>query len=139
MTGDVHSTGVEPTAERSHRVERLGSITRRIGNHQHFRWLKSIVTAVIVLNVLDGALTILWIYTGRATEANPLMHPLVHNVPTIFMIVKLGLVGCGSLLLWHFRRRRFAVICIFVGFLVYYAILVYHLNSLDIRLLDRVL
>ena len=55
----------------------MGEDTRRIGTPVHFQWLLGIVQMVIVLNVLDAILTILWVYSGKATEANPLMAGLI--------------------------------------------------------------
>jgi len=45
----------------------------------------------------------------------------------------------GSVLLWRLRTRRLAVIAIFIGFLAYYWVIVYHLGSLDLSLLGALL
>ncbi len=116
--------------------ERLGSVTRRIGTLQHFRWLRGIAIAIIVLNVFDAVLTLLWIRMGTATEANPILAELAHNNPALFLTVKFSLVGLGSLLLWRFRKRKSAVVAIFVGFLAYYFLLLYHLNSMKVQILN---
>ena len=118
--------------------ERLGSYTRRIGTLQHFRWLKGIVIAILVLNVLDAVLTLIWIRTGAATEANPLLAQLAHEQPVLFIVVKFALVGLGSWLLWRFRKRPMSVASVFIAFLVYYFLLLYHLRSMNLRLLDRI-
>lgn len=117
--------------------ERLGSMTRKIGTLQHFRWLKGIVLAILILNVLDAVLTIAWISAGVAEEANPLLADLAHGAPWTFFLVKMALVGLGSLLLWRLRKRPAAVVSIFVGFLAYYFLLLYHLSALELRLLSR--
>jgi hypothetical protein len=120
--------------------ERLGTWTRtNIGTPQHFVWLELIVKAILVLNAVDAVLTLLWVHTGRATEANPLLAELVDSHPVLFVSVKLTLVALGSSLLWHFRRRRLAVIGIFAGFLIYYYLLLYHLGGFDLRLIRRAL
>ena len=119
------------------REEEGGSITRRIGTVQHFRWLWGIVVTVLILNVLDAVLTFIWVYTGKAEEANPVLKELVQNDPGLFMAVKFLLVGLGSILLWRQRKRPIAVVAIFVGFLVYYFILLYHLQSMNLRLVRR--
>jgi CHASE2 domain-containing sensor protein len=51
--------------------------------------------------------------------------------------VKLLLVSLGSLLLWRHRKRAGAVVAIFVAFMVYYLIVLYHLQAMDLRLFDR--
>jgi hypothetical protein len=118
--------------------ERLGSATQaKIGTYQHFRWLKGIVIATLVLNALDASFTVVWLSLGKATEANPLMATLTDTDLTLFVLVKLLLVGLGSYLLWKHRKRPGAVVAVFVAFLTYYCILLYHLSALDLRLLRR--
>ena len=98
-----------------------------IGTKQHFSWLRGIVAAVLVLNLLDALFTLTWIFSGVAEEANPLLRELVHTSPVTFTLTKLALVGLGSALLWRYRRRPLAVVAIFVAFLTYYGILLWHL------------
>ena len=99
-----------------------------LGTPEHFRWLQGIVKAVLVLNLLDALFTLLWVRSGLAREANPLIDRLANENAVGFVLVKLGLVGLGSWLLWQRRRRPFAVIAIVAAFLVYYFILLYHLQ-----------
>ena len=73
-----------------------------------------------------------------ATEANPLMAPLVHDHPLLFVLAKSAIVLLGSALLWRLRTRRLAVIAIFVAFLAYYWLILYHLHSLNLNLVKRV-
>ena len=65
------------------------------------------------------------------------MKDLAENDPGLFLTVKFLLVGLGTLLLWRFRKERSAVIGIFGGFLAYYMVLLYHLQSMNLRLLRR--
>ena len=115
--------------------ERLGAYTRRIGTIQHFRWLGAIVWATLIFNVIDAVLTLIWISSGRATEANPLMAVLIDQHPVAFLVVKLTLVFLGSTLLWRYRKRPLSVIFIFVAFMLYYFIILYHLNAVEFSLL----
>jgi hypothetical protein len=117
----------------------LGPATLRIGTVRHFYWLKGIIVAVLILNGLDASLTLWAVSTGRAEEANPLMKQLVHEAPALFVLVKTVLVGFGCYLLWRFRKKRFAIVSVFVAFLVYYAVLLYHLRAMDLRLLERLI
>jgi hypothetical protein len=110
------------------------SLSSRIGTPEHFRWLHGIVAVVLVLNLVDAILTLFWVGTGFATEANPLLSELVMRHPVGFAVVKLGLVSLGSLLLWRLRRRPLAVIGIFGGFLAYYLLLLHHLSFLSLVL-----
>lgn len=117
--------------------ERLGSITRRIGTLEHFGWLERIIRWIVVLNVLDAIITLYWVETRQATEANPLMERVMLAHPVLFVVVKVGMVAVGTTLLWRLRKRRTAVVGIFVAFLVYYFVLLYHLRAADLRLLER--
>lgn len=117
--------------------ERLGTRTRRIGTVEQFRLLGNIVRAILVLNVFDALATLMWVYSGQATEANPMMEYLVHEVPVLFVLVKFTLVFLGSWLLWIRRKNALAVVSIFVAFLAYYGVVLYHLHAMDLRLLQR--
>jgi hypothetical protein len=99
-----------------------------VGTPEHFRWLHGIVKAVLVLNLLDALFTLVWVRAGLAREANPLVDQLVNENAVGFVLVKLGLVGMGSWLLWHRRQRPGAVMAIVAAFLVYYLILLYHIQ-----------
>lgn len=101
-----------------------------IGTPQHFRWLEAIVKVILVLNLVDAVFTLIWVGSGLATEANPLLRELVHHHPVVFVLAKVGLVGLGSLLLWRLRRRPLAVVAIFIGFVTYYLLLLIHVDYL---------
>lgn len=102
-----------------------------VGTQQHFRWLEGIVKVTLVLNLLDALFTLVWVSSGLATEANPMLQTLVRERPIVFVGAKLALVGLGSLLLWRLRQRPLAVIAIFVGFIAYYALLLVHVDYLS--------
>ena len=99
-----------------------------VGTAEHFGWLQGIVKAVLVLNLLDALFTLVWVRSGLAQEANPLIDQLVNEHAVGFVFVKLGLVGLGSWLLWHRRERPAAVIAIVAAFLAYYLVLLYHIQ-----------
>ena len=63
-----------------------------------------------------------------AAEANPLIEQLVNEHAVGFVAVKLGLVGMGSWLLWKRRESPLAVVAIFVAFVTYYGVAVYHVQ-----------
>ena len=100
----------------------------RLGTRQHYRWLEGILKWLLVLNLVDAVLTLFWVHAGFATEANTLMDELVNDHALVFVVVKLGLVGMGSWVLWRRRESASAVVAIFVAFIVYYAILVHHVQ-----------
>lgn len=98
----------------------------KIGTKLQFQWLKWIIGIIFILNAIDGVLTVFWVFSGSASEANPIMDHLIEVDPVVFMTVKLVLVALGSYLLWRVRHKRAAVVAIFVLFMVYYGILVVH-------------
>ncbi|MFP4070997.1 MAG: DUF5658 family protein [Desulfovibrionales bacterium] len=101
---------------------------QRVGTAEQISWLEGIAKAVIVINLLDGVFTLLWIRMGVATEANVLMRSLAMGYPVLFMVIKLALVSLGTALLWRYRTRPAAAIGLIVIFLVYYTVLLIHVR-----------
>ena len=99
-----------------------------VGTPEQFRWLHGIVKAVLVLNLLDAIFTLVWVRCGFAREANLMIDRLVEHHALAFIAVKLGLVGMGSWLLWQRRNHATAVVAIFIAFLTYYFVLLYHVQ-----------
>ena len=88
------------------------------------------MATVLVLNLFDAVFTLFWIQAGHAREANPFLRDVLDASPVAFVGIKLGLVGLGSSLLWRHRDRPLAVVAIFLIFLVYYILLLWHLGFL---------
>ena len=99
-----------------------------VGTAEHFRWLHGIVKALLVLNLVDALFTLLWVRWGVAREANWLVEALVNENAVGFVVAKTALVGLGSWLLWEKRQYPAAVVAIFVAFLAYYFVVLYHLG-----------
>jgi hypothetical protein len=104
--------------------------TRRHGTRQPNRWGGGLGKVTRVQNQVEARVTRAWVGLGLASEANPFLAELVTAHPILFVSTKLGLVGLGSLLLWRLRHRPLAVIAMFVAFLVYYGILLMHVDYL---------
>jgi hypothetical protein len=100
----------------------------KTGTRTQYRWLKGILAAILSLNVIDAAVTLFWVSTGRASEANPLMAPLLDANAVVFVLVKLSLVMLGVLLLWRLRRHPLAVVGILLVFVAYYVALLLHVS-----------
>ena len=107
----------------------------KIGKPIHFLWLHGVIAAILVLNLADAVLTLWWYFSGAAMEANPFMDVLLQKGALPFVAVKLGFVSGASWVLWKRRRRAISVIGIFLLFLVYYVLLLYHLKAIEISLL----
>jgi hypothetical protein len=99
-----------------------------VGTRDQFKWLYGVIEAIVILNLLDAVLTIFWVHTGIAREANPLLQPLVHNHVLLFIAIKIALGSLGTWLLWEHRHRAFVVIGTFSVFMAYYAVLLQHLR-----------
>jgi hypothetical protein len=99
-----------------------------IGTPEHFRWLYSIAKWVLLLNLLDGVFTLIWVEFFGAGEKNIMLSDLVHSSALVFMLVKLTLVSLGVLFLWRNRSNPFAVICLFLAFFTYYLVLLFHIQ-----------
>ena len=99
-----------------------------IGTPKQFRWLYSLIQVVLILNLIDAILTLFWVRSGLAQEANVLLQTIVNEHPILFVLVKTSLVSMGSWLLWQRRRHPLAVIGLFVIFIVYYGLLLHHLR-----------
>ncbi len=83
---------------------------------------------ILVLNLIDAVATMVWVGTGRAQEANPLMAGLLDSSPLAFMLVKLALVSGGVVVLWRFRDRALALAGTLAVFLAYYGLLLIHIS-----------
>lgn len=99
-----------------------------IGTSQHYVWLKGVATALLLLNLIDGVFTLFWVHTGLAEEGNILLQDLVYGDALLFMGIKLTLVSLGAIYLWINRNHPLAVCALFLSFLAYYVVLLYHLH-----------
>ncbi len=107
----------------------------KVGEPHQFKWLVGVIVTVFVLNVVDGVLTILWVSTKQAREANPLLARALGLHPVLFIVIKIALVGMGSYLLWRHRKRAVAVVGIFVAFIAYYWVMVMHVSVMNVGLI----
>lgn len=89
---------------------------------------------VLVFNILDGAATIFVVGIEKAYEANPIMAFLLNIHPIVFMIGKLFLVSTGVLLMWKHRSFFVSKFGIVLIFLVYYGLMIMHIESVKIFL-----
>jgi len=99
-----------------------------IGTDEHFRWLYTIAKWVLLLNLLDGVFTLIWVEHFNAGELNVMLSDMVHSSALLFMLTKLTLVSLGTLFLWRNRNNSLAVISLFFAFFSYYLVLLFHLQ-----------
>jgi hypothetical protein len=93
-------------------------------------YLSPASVALLVLNLLDGLFTLLFLQLGVAEELNPLMRVAYEQSPLFFMFSKLVIVNAGLWLLCLHRRLKASRIAIRAGAVVYGIIVVYHLAFL---------
>ena len=99
-----------------------------VGANDEIRGLYGIAKWLLVLNLFDGVLTLIWIEHFGAQELNFMMSDLAHGSPLLFMLAKLTLVGLGTLFLWRNRSSPLAVIRVVVAFFSYYLVFLFHLQ-----------
>jgi Domain of unknown function (DUF5658) len=95
---------------------------------RRYRWMEVVIGALLVLNLLDAVFTLVWVRIGVAREGNVLLRHLVEDHPVLFVLAKTALVALGSLLLWNRRQQPIAAVALLAMFLLYYAVLLYHLS-----------
>jgi len=115
----------------------LGSLWSYPRRMQHFLHSLSVVIelmgherrlkALVLLNALDTAATLVWVLNGLAEEANPLMAGILHRSPCGFVLSKLALVQLGVALLWRFREAPTARHASWVLCLMYSVLVGWHL------------
>lgn len=140
---DRRRHGLRALMEGSFRRRRHGP--RRADEHtvsavdwHHPQWL-AIAIFIVVFSGADALLTLALLERG-ASEANPLMAPLISGSPVAFALTKIGLTAGGVILLTQVARIR-AFGRIPVGVLlysmlaIYGALIVYEMHLLN-TLLD---
>ena len=84
--------------------------------------------SVLVLNILDALFTIVWVYSGVATEANPVMAGALGFGPGWFIASKVALVTLAVGLLWRRRDTTFARFAVVPPALLYAFVMGGHLG-----------
>jgi hypothetical protein len=89
-------------------------------------WFAVLLAMLIVMNALDGLLTIVWVTAAQAVEANPLMAILLDIHPVLFMTFKCALVSLGAIILWRYRGNTFAMVSLAAACAAYLLVLTQH-------------
>jgi hypothetical protein len=84
---------------------------------------------IVLLNLIDGALTLFWVNSGVASEANPLMAEVVQS-PLTFMATKLALVSLGMFLLFRIKRPRVTALAVTGCLAAYTWVFLQHLQEI---------
>ncbi len=65
----------------------------------------SALRLLFLFNLLDAFLSILWINSGAAVEANPIMAAAMSHGMSFFVLVKISMVSMAIAILWHTRQN----------------------------------
>jgi len=132
----LHALMVGSFRQRRRAPRRVGEGTLSGVDWHHPQWL-AIAIFILMLSGGDALLTLMLVERG-ASEANPLMAPLVAGSPLAFALTKIGITGGGVVLLTQLARFR-AFGRLPVGMLLYSALLIYGaLVAYEIHLLNGV-
>jgi hypothetical protein len=82
---------------------------------------------LFLLNLLDGLLTIMWVRSGVATEANNLMAGLLNYGNWPFMLVKIAMGTFAAVVLYRGGSRPLAKYGIAVCIAIYVGLMGVHL------------
>lgn len=77
------------------------------------------VCILFVLNFIDALITIVWVRTGIASEANTLMAALLDNGVQWFLLVKIGMGVITCLTLLYGSQYKLAKIGVAVALIAY--------------------
>ena len=88
----------------------------------------SLLRWLMLLSILDGFLTVLWVYGGIATEANPLLVDILNERVGLFWISKTLLVGLGAVLLSKNRHIWIAQCGLLLSLFFYMLITLEHVR-----------
>ena len=78
---------------------------RRLVDWHDSRWL-AVVMLILILSTVDAMLTLALVAQGTASEANPVMEPLLRGGGLEFALWKLGLTAGGVVTLTVLARQR---------------------------------
>ena len=118
----LHALLVGSFRRRRRGPRRSGEGTLSTVDWHHPQWL-AIAIFIVAFSGGDALLTLVLVEEG-ASEANPLMAPLVAGSPLAFVLIKMGITAGGVVLLTQLARIR-AFGRVPVGMLLYSALLVY--------------
>jgi len=101
----------------------------------HPQWL-AVSMLIVIGSCTDALLTLILVERGIATEANPLMAPLVGNSPLAFALVKVALTAAGVVLLTQLARIRAfgripAGMFLYLVLAIYGVVIAYELHLLN--------
>ena len=98
---------------------------------QKLQKIVRLIHSLTILILFDLVATLLWVQTGLATEANPVMNYFLQCSPGMFVFAKLGLSIVGIYILYFFRTKfQKMIFNILLGLnIIYLLVFAYHLSG----------
>ncbi len=93
---------------------------------ERYKAYRVLAKALVLLNLYDALFTSVWVLSGLATEANPLMNYLIDKNILLFIATKLTLVNFGIWIVWQNINNFFARLSICLSFTIYFLICLFH-------------
>lgn len=93
---------------------------------KQYKAYRMLAKALIILNVYDALFTSIWVLSGLATEANPLMSVLLEKNVCLFILTKLLLVNLGIWIVWQNLNNFLARLSICLSFAIYFIVCLFH-------------
>ena len=89
--------------------------------------MSAMIRFVFIANLIDAALTLLWVDMGIAIEANPLMRFVLELGPIWFVGCKISVILLACIILWNLRHLVTAKAVALGSCLLYAGIIGVHL------------
>ena len=89
--------------------------------------MAAMIRLVFITNLIDAALTIIWVDMGIAVEANPIMKFVLDLGPGWFVGCKIIIILLACIILWNLRHLTMAKLVAFLSCLLYLGIVGVHL------------
>jgi hypothetical protein len=92
--------------------------------------IASALRLLFLFNLLDAFLTVLWINSGVAIEANPIMAAAMSYGMSFFVLTKISAVTLAIAILWHTRNSRFSNYAAMASSISMGAVVIYHVYGI---------
>jgi hypothetical protein len=90
----------------------------------------SALRLLFLFNLLDAFLSVLWINSGVAIEANPIMAAAMSHGMSFFVLVKISMVSMAIAILWHTRKNRLSRYASLAATLAMGLVVIYHVYGI---------
>lgn len=89
--------------------------------------IHGLLGSIFIFNAADALCTIVWLESGLATEANPLLAWMFAFHPALFFVAKMTLVALGLVLLARYRHHALARGGAYLLFMLFTLLICYHI------------